>query len=101
MNMVLLPILLLSCATVLGQVAAPTFNPFNNGATPFYSLNQMTQQGYYNRQRPNNGLQNNFQQRGNAQTNTAPLFIRRFYLNNGYLYGRPSPLQPWGRRNLR
>jgi hypothetical protein len=37
------------------------------------------------------------------------LFTRRYHLNNGYLYGRPTlwydaksgKMQPWVRRNLR
>ena len=43
------------------------------------------------------------------QTNNVPLFTRRFHLNNGYLYGRPTlyydpktnRMQPWVRKNLR
>ena len=39
----------------------------------------------------------------------TPLFTRRFHLNNGYLYGRPTlwydpksnKMQPWVRKNLR
>ena len=145
-------ILLLSSATVLGQIATPTFNPFNNGRMPFYGFNQMMpQQGHYNQQRPNNnfmtpnnyGFQNNYpqqqflpqqqqqflpqqqqqqqqqqqflpqqQQQNNfqqQQQNNVPLFTRRFYLNNGYLYGRSTlyydpktgKFQTWVRRNLR
>ncbi len=30
----------------------------------------------------------------------TPLSTRRFHLNNGYLYGRPT-VQPWVRKNLR
>ena len=43
------------------------------------------------------------------QTNNPSLFTRKFYLNNGYLYGRPDlyidpktgRVQPWVRKNLR
>ena len=43
------------------------------------------------------------------QTNNVPLFTRKFHLNNGYLYGRPTlwydtktnKMQPWIRKNLR
>tara|TARA_Y100000593_G_scaffold42861_1_gene82044 strand:- start:22043 stop:22585 length:543 start_codon:yes stop_codon:yes gene_type:complete len=37
----------------------------------------------------------------NTSTNNTPMVIRRFHLNNGYLYGVPTPTQPWTRRNLR
>jgi len=141
--------------SAFGQIARPTYNPFNNGAMPFYGQNQMMpQNGYYNQYRPNNfafpnntnhplnfhrpnnfGFQNNFQrpqqlfpqnqpqyfpQQNNWQQpqqtqpqqptpQPAPLFTRRFHLNNGYLFGRPSlqydpksgKLQPWTRKNLR
>ena len=101
--------------SAFGQMARPTYNPFNNGAIPFYGQNQMMpQNNYYNQYRPNNfGFQNNFQrpqqffpqsqpqyfpqqnnwQRPQQQQPTpqpVPLFTRRFHLNNGYLLGRPS-----------
>ena len=130
----ILLILLLTSFTASAQVARPTFNPFNNGGmTPFYGANQMqqygqrpnygSQNGY---QRPNNGFQNGYQngyQQSNngfqnngsqqqnrpTQTNSPPLFTRRFHLNNGYLFGRQTLYfdlksgrnQPWVRRNLR
>ena len=41
--------------SAFGQVARPTYNPFNNGAIPFYGQNQMMpQNNYYNQYRPNN-----------------------------------------------
>ena len=126
--------------SALGQVARPTYNPFNNGVMPFYGQNQMMPQNrYYNQYRPNNfafpnntnhpfnfhrpnnfsfqnngfqnnGLQNNnSQQQGNGQTNNPQTFTRRYHLNNGYLFGRPTlyfdpktgKFQPWTRKNLR
>ena len=83
--------------------------------------------------RPNNfGFQNNFQRpqqflpQSQPQQNwqqpqtqpqqpqpqqpaSPPLFTRRFHLNNGYLFGRPTlyldpktgKMQPWVRKNLR
>ena len=49
------------------------------------------------------------QQPQRTQTNNVPLFTRRYYLNNGYLFGRPTLYYdpksgqrvPWVRRNLR
>jgi ATP-dependent RNA helicase DDX3X len=121
----------------MAQVARPTFNPFtgngfnnnqqfygqrpnngfqNNGFNNGFQNNGFNngfqnngfQNGY---QRPNNGFQNNgFQQQGNQGNNSSPqLFTRRFHLNNGYLYGRPTlyydpksnKVQPWVRKNLR
>ena len=128
-------ILLLTSFTAFGQIARPTFNPFNNGM-------MMPNQGYYNNNfafpnntnhplnfhRPNNfGFQNNFQrpqqqyfpqQQPQVQPQVqpqqptpppTPLFTRRFHLNNGYLFGRPTlwydpktnKMQPWVRKNLR
>ena len=128
-------ILLLSSFAAFGQIARPTFNPFNNGM-------MMPNQGYYNNNfafpnntnhplnfhRPNNfGFQNNFQrpqqqyfpqQQPQVQPQVqpqqptpppTPLFTRRFHLNNGYLFGRPTlwydpktnKMQPWVRKNLR
>lgn len=70
--------------------------------------------GFQNNGSQNNGSQNNgfnnSQQQGNSQANNPQLFTRRYYLNNGYLYGRPTSLwydaksgkmQPWVRKNLR
>ena len=140
-------ILLLTTFAAFGQIARPTFNPFNNGM-------MMPNQGYYNNNfgfpnntnhplnfhRPNNfGFQNNFQRphqqyfpQGQSQyfpqqnnnnwqqqqpqvqpqqlaPPQIPLFTRRFHLNNGYLFGRPTlwydpktnKMQPWVRKNLR
>ena len=140
-------ILLLTTFAAFGQIARPTFNPFNNGM-------MMLNQGYYNNNfgfpnntnhplnfhRPNNfGFQNNFQRpqqqyfpQGQSQyfpqqnnnnwqqqqpqvqpqqlaPPQIPLFTRRFHLNNGYLFGRPTlwydpktnKMQPWVRKNLR
>ena len=143
-------ILLLTSIAAMGQIARPTYNPFNKGTMPFYGGNRfvMPNQGFQfpnntnhplNFHRPNNfGFQNNFyrpqqqyfpqnnwqrpqvqpQQPNVApqpqnpqppQTNNPPLFTRKFYLNNGYLYGRPDlyidpktgKAQPWVRKNLR
>jgi len=137
-------ILLLTSIAAFGQIATPTYNPFNNGAMPFYGGNQlmMPNQGFQfpnntnhplNFHRPNNfGFQNNFQrpqqflpqnqpqyfpQQNNWQQPQqqqpaplpTPLFTRRFHLNNGYLFGRPTlwydpksnKMQPWVRKNLR
>ena len=111
----------------MGQQARPTYNPFsksgfnNNqqffGQRPNYGFNNNQQ---FFGQRPsnnfNNGFNNNFnngfnnnQQQGNNQTNNPQLFTRRYHLNNGYLYGRPTlyfdaksgKMQPWIRKNLR
>ena len=150
--------------SAFGQMARPTYNPFNNGAIPFYGQNQMMpQNNYYNQYRPNNfAFPNNtnhplnfhrpnnftfgrpnvnpsYQQQFLPQNQpqiqpyqppvpqqpnitpqpqnpqqppaqpTTPLFTRRFHLNNGYLFGRPTlhydpksgKLQPWVRKNLR
>lgn len=145
-----------------GQIARPTFNPFNNGIMPFYGQNQVRpNNNYYNHNflnrpqypnntnhplnfhRPNNfsfgrpnvnpnyqqpflpqgqpqqlPQQQNWQQpqpqpqqpsTQQPQQPTVPLFTRKFHLNNGYLFGRPSlqydpksgKLQPWQRKNLR
>lgn len=153
-------ILLLTSFAAFGQIARPTYNPFNNGAMPFYGGNQfmMPNQGFQfpnntnhplNFHRPNNfqrPQQNNWQrpqyqyqpQQNNWQRPqiqpyqppvpqqpnitpqpqnpqqpptqpTTPLFTRRFHLNNGYLFGRPTLYldpktgkgQPWIRKNLR
>ena len=168
-------ILLLTSLAAMGQIARPTYNPFNNGTMPFYGGNRfvMPNQGFQfpnntnhplNFHRPNNfGFQNNFYrpqqqyspqnnwqrpqqqyrpQQNNwqqpqiqpyqpsvpqqpsitpqpqnpqpqnpqpPQTNNPTLFTRKFYLNNGYLYGRPNlyidpktgKAQPWVRKNLR
>jgi len=75
-------------------------NNFNNGFNNSFNNN--------NNFNNNNGFNNN-QQQGNNQTNTPQLFTRRFHLNNGYLYGRPTlyfdpksnKMQPWVRKNLR
>ena len=78
----------------------PNNNMFQNGFTQ--PNNNMLQNGFT---QPNN----NTLQQGNTQTNAVPLFTRRFHLNNGYLYGRPTlyydpktnKMQPWVRKNLR
>ena len=90
----------------------PNNNMFQNGFQR--PNNNMLQNGF---QRPNNNMfqngftqpNNNTLQQGNTQTNAVPLFTRRFHLNNGYLYGRPTlyydsktnKMQPWVRKNLR
>lgn len=138
-------ILLLTSLAAFGQIARPTYNPFNNGAMPFYGGNQLTMpnQGFQfpnntnhplNFHRPNNfqrpqqffpqsqpqyfPQQNNWQQPQQQQPQVqpqqpaplpTPLFTRRFHLNNGYLFGRPTlyldpktgKAQPWIRKNLR
>ena len=142
-------ILLLTSFAAFGQIATPTYNPFNNGTMPFYGGNQfmMPNQGFQfpnntnhplNFHRPNNFTfgrpnvnpsyqqqflpqnqpqyfpqQNNWQQPQVQPQQPAPLptplFTRRFHLNNGYLYGRPTlwydpksnKMQPWVRKNLR
>ncbi len=159
-------ILLLTSLAAMGQIARPTYNPFNNGTMPFYGGFQFPNNTNHplNFHRPNNfGFQNNFYrpqqqyfpqnnwqrpqqqyrpQQNNwqqpqiqpyqpsvpqqpsitpqpqnpqpqnpqpPQTNNPPLFTRKFYLNNGYLYGRPDlyidpktgRVQPWVRKNLR
>ena len=123
---------ILSCSFAYSQISVQTFNPFANGNNPFmmnrgmtpnYGFNNQqrnygfnTQQrnygfnnnGFNNNQQQNNGFNNN-QQQGNNQTNSPQLFTRRYHLNNGYLYGRPTlwydaksgKMQPWVRRNLR
>ena len=88
----------------MAQQARPTYNPFNgyNNNQQFYGFNNNFNNGF------NNNFNNN-QQQGNNQSNTPQLFTRRFHLNNGYLYGRPTlwydpktnKMQPWIRRNLR
>ena len=109
----------------IAQQARPTYNPFNNGGMmmqqPQFNNWMQHQRPQFNNwmqyQRPqfNNGFQNNFQQQFNngfqqsQQTNNIPLFTRRFHLNNGYLFGRPTlyydpksnKMQPWVRKNLR
>ena len=92
------------------QIASPTFNPFqNNGFQNNGFQNNGFQNGY---QRPNNnGFQNGFQQSNNNNTMqpNPQLFTRRYHLNNGYLYGRPTlwydaksgKMVPWVRKNLR
>ncbi len=88
---------------------------FNNP----YGMQQFFQQPQFpnntnhplNFHRPNNfGHQNNFQQQPQQTTPLpTPLFTRRFHLNNGYLFGRPTlyldpktgKMQPWVRKNLR
>ena len=139
-------ILLLTSFAAMGQIARPTYNPFNNGMMPFYGGFQFPNNTNHplNFHRPNNfGFHNNFYrpqqqyfpqnnwqrpqvqpQQPNVtpqpqnpqpqnpqppQTNNPPLFTRKFYLNNGYLYGRPDlyiapktgRVQPWVRKNLR
>jgi len=134
-------ILLLTSFAAMGQIARPTYNPFNNGTMPFYGGFQFPNNTNHplNFHRPNNfGFQNNFyrpqqqyfpqnnwqvpqvqpqqpnitpqpQNPQPPQTNNPPLFTRKFYLNNGYLYGRPDlyidpktgKAQPWVRKNLR
>ena len=114
------------------QVASPTYNPFmNNGFQNGFQFSNNN--GFQNNfQRPNNnGFQNNFQngfqqsnnngfqnnfQNGFQQSNNnnvmqsnPQLFTRRYHLNNGYLYGRPTlwydaksgKMVPWVRKNLR
>ena len=119
--------------SALGQMARPTYNPFNYRPNNFAFPNNTNHP--LNFHRPNNfGFQNNFQrpqqffpqsqpqyfpQQNNWQQpqvqpqqptpQSPPLFTRRFHLNNGYLFGRPSlqydpksgKLQPWTRKNLR
>ena len=88
---------------------------FNNP----YGMQQFFQQPQFpnntnhplNFHRPNDfGYQNNFQQQPQQATPLpTPLFTRRFHLNNGYLFGRPTlyldpktgKMQPWVRKNLR
>ncbi len=115
----------------MAQQARPTYNPFNNGMMPQFNnggyqqpFNNGFQNGY---QRPfNNGFQNGYQQQyqrpqqqyqrpqqqyqqPQQQQQQQQLFTRTFYLNNGYLYGRPTlwydtktnKMQPWVRKNLR
>jgi len=149
-------ILLLTSFAAFGQLARPTYNPFNNGAMPFYGGNQfmMPNQGFQfpnntnhplNFHRPNNftfgrpNVNPSYQQQFLPQNQpqiqpyqppvpqqpnitpqpqnpqqppaqpTTPLFTRRFHLNNGYLFGRPTlyldpktgKVQPWIRKNLR
>ena len=129
-------ILLLTSFAAFGQIARPTYNPFNNGGMmmqqPQFNNWMQYQQPQFNNgfqngyqrsqfqngfQQPqfNNGFQNNFQQQFNngiqqpQRTNNIPLFTRRFHLNNGYLFGRPTlwydpksnKMQPWVRKNLR
>ena len=79
----------------------------NNG----FQNNGFQNNGFQNNGFQNNGFQNNgFQQQNRpTQTNTPPLFTRRFHLNNGYLFGRQTLYfdpksgrnQPWVRKNLR
>ena len=84
--------------------------PTNNG----FQNNGFQNNGYgFNNGFQNNGFNNSQQQNNNwqqpQQTNNIPLFTRRFHLNNGYLYGRPTlwydpksnKMQPWVRKNLR
>ena len=92
MNTIRLLLLFMLAVGAEAQIASPTFNPFQNN-------------GFQNNGFQNNGL-NNSQQQGNNQ---PQLFTRRFHLNNGYLYGRPTlwfdaksgKMQPWVRKNLR
>ena len=87
-------------------------NGFNNG----FQNNGFQNNGYgFNNGFQNNGFNNfqqqnnNFQQQGNNLTNKPQLFTRRYHLNNGYLFGRPTlyfdaksgKMQPWVRKNLR
>ena len=103
----------LLCNHVSGQQARPAYNPFNYGMTPQFNFNgfgfQQPQQQFNNGfQQPfNNQFNNGFQE---PQQRPQPqLFTRRFHLNNGYLYGRPTlwydpksnKMQPWVRKNLR
>ena len=76
----------------------------NNFQRPQQQFFPQNQQQFFPQQ------QNNWQQRPQqTQTNNVPLFTRRFHLNNGYLYGRPTlgydpksnKMQPWVRKNLR
>ena len=135
-------ILLLTSFAAFGQIARPTYNPFNNGmmmnngfqnnAFRFpnntnhpMNFNRPTNNGFQNNGFQNNGFQNNgfqnngfnnsqqqnnnLQQQGNNQTNSPQMFTRRFHLNNGYLFGRPTlyldpktgKMLPWVRKNLR
>ena len=84
-------------------------NNFNNGFNN--NFNNNFNNGFnnnFNNNNFNNGFNNN-QQQGNNQTNNPQLFTRRYHLNNGYLYGRPTlyfdaksgKMQPWVRKNLR
>ena len=115
----ILLILLLTSFTALGQVGTPTYNPFNNGG--FQNGYQRPNNGFQNNGFQNNGFNNGFQNNGfnNSQqqnnnfqqqgNNQPQLFTRRYHLNNGYLFGRPTlyfdaksgKMQPWVRKNLR
>ena len=105
----------------------PTNNGFqNNGFNNGFQNNGFQNHGFQNNGFQNNGYgfnngfqnngfnnpqqqNNNWQQQQPQQTNNIPLFTRRFHLNNGYLYGRPTlwydpksnKMQPWVRKNLR
>ena len=134
-------ILLLTSVAAFGQIARPTYNPFNSGGMimPQYQQPQFNNGFNFpnntnhplNFHRPNAfGFQNNFQrpqqqffpqsqpqqnwqhpqmQSQQPQAQPVPLFTRRFHLNNGYLFGRPTlyldpktgKMQPWVRKNLR
>ena len=133
-------ILLLTTFAAFGQIARPTFNPFNNGMMMpnqgYYNNNfafpnntnhplnfhrpnnfQRPQQQYFPQQQPQYFPQhnNNWQQQQpqvQPQQPTpppTPLFTRKFHLNNGYLFGRPTlwydpktnKMQPWIRKNLK
>jgi len=119
------------------QLARPTYNPFNNGMMMpnqgfqfpnntnhplnFHRPNnfQRPQQQYFPQQQPQYFPQqnnNNWQQQQQPQVQPqqptplpTPLFTRKFHLNNGYLFGRPTlwydpktnKMQPWTRKNLR
>ena len=123
-----------------GQIARPTFNPFNNGMIipnrGYYNNNfafpnntnhplnfnrpnnfQRPQQQYFPQQQPQHFPNQNHnwqQQQPQVQPQQptpppTPLFTRKFHLNNGYLFGRPTlwydpktnKMQPWQRKNLR
>ena len=95
----------------MAQQARPTYNPFNNNAMPFYSLNQprpqynynqgfnvFPQQGYYNQQRPNYFPQNNYQRPNYQMPNyQTPNYQQPSYQQPNYQqpsYQQPNYQQP-------
>ena len=124
MTMIRLLLLLILATSVEAQIGSPTFNPFqNNGFQNNFQngFQRPNNNGFQNNfqngfQRPNNnGFQNNFQNgfqqsnNNNTMQTNPQLFTRRYHLNNGYLYGRPTlwydaksgKMVPWVRKNLR
>ena len=108
---------------MIPQYQRPQFNNgfnFPNNTNHPLNFHRPNNFGFQNNGFQNNGFQNNgfnnlqqqnnnFQQQGNNQTNSPQMFTRRFHLNNGYLFGRPTlyldpktgKMQPWTRKNLR